>query len=77
MAFANHKWLSLYPTPILDHLTIIGSDQAPILLNLHPTSHQFKHSSFEFKAKWLRNVDLYELVKNAWSLFVKGSSAYH
>lgn len=61
---------------MLTNTPIIGSDHAPILLNMIHYSHQIMYSDFKFEAKWLLNNEFFELVKHVWSLFVKYSHAY-
>lgn len=75
-ASVKHILLSNYPDVILLHLPILGSDHAPILLNVYPLTESRDCRSFKFEVKWFLHDDFFNIVKEVWLLFVKGSSAY-
>lgn len=72
-AMANFQWICLYPSIVVEHLPIIGSDHGPILNN---TMTHDKPQNFKFETKWLLDEKFMELVKSVWTFFTKGSSAF-
>lgn len=68
----NRLWLANYPCTILFYLPIIGSDH---ILNTSPLTKN-SNKGFKFEAKRLLYDDFFNIVKDVWSLFVKGSPAY-
>lgn len=71
----NHLWLANYPDVILIHPPIIGSDHAPILLNTYPLTKKY-YKRFKFEAKLLLYDNLFDIIRDLWSLFVKDSPTY-
>lgn len=71
----NHPWIKRYPNATSIHLPIIGSDHAPVILNISPTVLYYKNN-FKFEAKWLLDVISFLLVRDVWSDFIKGTHAY-
>lgn len=68
-ALSNNQWLQLYPTAMLQNLSILGSGLATITLNTGCRRTHGKYIQFEFKAKSLLCPKFFELVKNVWSSY--------
>lgn len=72
---ANHARLQIYPSAVINHMPIIGSDHAPIILNTK-SNHFNKLNKFRFEAKWILQENFMDIVTNAWKTKFNGSSAY-
>lgn len=67
-AMANHEWTKLYSSTVIEHLHIIGSDHAPILVDTN-TNKFYKFNNFRFEAKWLLEENVLDLAKSVILLY--------
>lgn len=75
-ALANYLWIKLYQASCVEHLLILGSDHAPILIDAHTRHHNSNRASFKFETKWLLDEDYLGLVSSICPTYIRGSNAY-
>lgn len=64
-ALGNAEWKLLYPNATVEHLPIMGSDHAPLLINTQPRQIQRSEKSFRFNA-WPTHPNFYTFVDSVW-----------
>lgn len=62
-AMANRHWIKIYPSSVVNHLPIIGSDHDSIILNTKSKKFH-KLNRFRFEAKWLLKDKFMSIVKS-------------
>lgn len=62
---AKSQWVSLHPKAQCTHDIAVGSDHAPILVNLNLEDCKGR-KSFKFKDMWMKNPTCFEIIKSAW-----------
>lgn len=72
-AMANRQWIQIYPSFIVNHLSIIEYNNALIVLDTR--SRNFK-KLIDFDAKWLFKDNFMDIVKSVWSTVIKSSLAF-
>ncbi|CAN1218975.1 Transposon TX1 uncharacterized 149 kDa protein [Linum perenne] len=58
-------WRTLFDKAVIYHETIIGSDHAPLRLELHESNTQSR-APFRFDERWLQEQDFSDTILNAW-----------
>ncbi|KAK9938568.1 hypothetical protein M0R45_015297 [Rubus argutus] len=61
----SDDWLMLWPNSCLTHLSLIGSDQCPLLFNFCPTLER-KGKPFKFESFWADDVECLPIIQNNW-----------
>ncbi|PKA63449.1 hypothetical protein AXF42_Ash005344 [Apostasia shenzhenica] len=64
-AFINNVWISHFNDTVISHLDRIGSDHAPILIEVKDNNYKGK-PSFRFQNMWCKHKDFLEVVRNSW-----------
>ncbi|KAF7810502.1 uncharacterized protein G2W53_037245 [Senna tora] len=72
---ANSAWNNCFPNSIVEVLPISASDHAPIILNMHPTTHRGKRQ-FKFELIWLHFKERNHIIEQAWDKQYSGSQAF-
>lgn len=58
-ASVNHLRVRLYPSSFVEHLSIIQSVYAPIIVTLNSRNINYNYTGFKFEEKWLLESDLW------------------
>lgn len=66
-ALSNVEWRAKFPNASFDHLPIIGSDHAPLLLNTMPSTQLTSNKGFRFNAAWTTHTSFLNLVQCSWN----------
>lgn len=75
-ALGNYLRLNLYPNTIPSNVSIFLSDHAPMLLSLSMSTPHNTYCRFKFEAKWSLDNELFDLLNDVWSNYIKSSCAY-
>lgn len=74
-AMIDRHWIQIFPSSVVNHLPINGSDHASIILDTRSKNFQ-KINRLRFEAKWLLKDNFINIVKSVWSMVIKVSSAF-
>ncbi|EEF46140.1 conserved hypothetical protein [Ricinus communis] len=72
---ATVDWRLLFPHALVIHESFIGSNQRPIVVDLHHNQRRNKRI-FRFEGKWLKNHECNNILKEAWYQPINGSAMY-
>ncbi|XP_050226786.1 uncharacterized protein LOC126676595 [Mercurialis annua] len=71
-ALVYSTWFDSYSTASLQHLTPVGSDHAPIILNTHSfTPCTYRH--FHFDQRWGSVEEVSDIIRSSWKLNITGT----
>ncbi|XP_015161207.1 uncharacterized protein [Solanum tuberosum] len=71
-SMVNDKWLEVMPQTTIDHLSSVGSDHSPLLLELTKTNES--HTKyFKFLNFWVENATFMKTVQQCWEKGVTGN----
>lgn len=65
-AVANAAWIDKFPSLVVLHKLMIGSDHCPVVITLEPTDHRGR-KQFSFEKLWLDKQECGEIVRSTWS----------
>ncbi|MBA0820763.1 hypothetical protein Gohar_021472, partial [Gossypium harknessii] len=63
---ANEKWMDLFPTGNIHHLTSTLSDHCPLLISTNNASRFKTVPSFKFEAWWTTEESIEEEIQKSW-----------
>lgn len=71
---ANHLWTTLFPNATFQHLPILTSDHAPILLDALGSGKNYH--SFKFEKIWIRDSTSELIIQKAWNTMFQGTLGF-
>lgn len=71
----NSDFMLVFPSAVLTHFPVVGSDHKPLLLNLEGTKLSFPRS-FKFLSFWTEYKQFYTHLNNAWHYSDINTRAY-
>ncbi|XP_019150525.1 PREDICTED: uncharacterized protein LOC109147318 [Ipomoea nil] len=65
-ALSNIDWKLQFPNTIIQHLPMVGSDHAPLLVNTGAVQALSRPASFRFNVAWATHKSFQALIKDSW-----------
>ncbi|XP_031115742.1 uncharacterized protein LOC116019608 [Ipomoea triloba] len=65
-AFGNEDWKLRFPNTRIQHLPIINSDHAPLLITNNPAANMERERKFRFNFMWTTHRDFMKCVQQTW-----------
>ncbi|KAH1091484.1 hypothetical protein J1N35_018741 [Gossypium stocksii] len=65
---ANEKWMQLFPSGNIHHLTSSFSNHCPLLINMTTEKHFKRAQNFKFESWWIIEDSIEQVVKEVWGL---------